>query len=227
MQRKSKSSQVSQPRWHPGICANFAFSATAGHDLRKRELNLVSAPRFEAETWLVKHLTEIIENAYSVTMQQLANESSVRALATDCSSQLIEVTPLLNRRIREEMRSRTMPGLTLPQFRAMAFIRHHPNSSLREVAEHLGLTDPTASKLVQKLVVRKVVKRRAGEDRRRVCLSVTDAGAAALKKANWETRQQFANRLESLSREELATLAAGLRILRRAFSQGGNDVNLS
>jgi DNA-binding MarR family transcriptional regulator len=160
-------------------------------------------------------------------MQQLDNQTNLRASRTDCAVQVFEVAPLLMRRIRKEMRRRTMPGLSIPQFRTLAYLRRHPRASLSDVAEHLGLTAPTTSKLVQKLVVQKVVARRVAKDRRRVCLSLTDPGAAALKKARLETRQRFADSLKSLSREELATVSAALRILSRAFSQGSDDGNVS
>jgi DNA-binding MarR family transcriptional regulator len=120
-----------------------------------------------------------------------------------------------------------MPGLSVPQFRALNYLRSHPGASLNVVAGHLGLTPPTASKLIQKLVADKVVARRAATDRRRICLSLTESGIAALSVARSETRQQLADTLNTLSKEELAALQVALRGLARAFSQGGADGNLS
>ncbi len=131
------------------------------------------------------------------------------------------------RRIRSEMRHRTMAGLTLPQFRTMGYLRRHPRASLNEIADYLGLTAPTVSKLVQKLVTQSVISRRAGSDRRRVSLSLTQLGATALAKARLETRRQLADSLRSLPAKDLVTLSEGLRMLRRAFVEGGTDVNVS
>lgn len=131
------------------------------------------------------------------------------------------------RTIREEMRQRTMPGLTVPQYRALNYIRKNPGSSLHSVAVHLGLTAPSTSKLVQKLVTSKVVARRIASDRRRVRLSVTDSGMNALGQARAETRDQLAANLKSLSQDELRSLSIALQALGRAFSQGGDDVNIS
>jgi len=173
-------------------------------------------------------LTAFSQCVYNVIVQQLASATNLRqATAEEVSEQILEVNPLLTRRIRAEMRSRTMPGLSMPQFRALGFLRHHSGSSLNDVAEHLGLTAPTASKLVQKLVLNKVVVRRVAEDRRRVCLSVTELGATALRKARVGTRHQLAESLGSLSQEDLSITSAALRVLGRAFSQGGGNVNLS
>jgi DNA-binding MarR family transcriptional regulator len=160
-------------------------------------------------------------------MQQLAGDTIMPTSLSECAEQLLEVTPLIMRRIRAEMRRRTMPGLSVPQFRALNFLRQHPGASLNVVAEHLGLTPPTASKLIQKLVADRVVARRVASDRRRVCLSLTQSGISALSVARAETRQQLADGLNCLAKEELAALPVALHGLGRAFSQGGNDVNVS
>ncbi len=164
---------------------------------------------------------------YNVRMQQLAGETIMPPSLSECAEQLLEVTPLIMRRIRAEMRRRTMPGLSVPQFRALNYLRQHPGASLNVVAEHLGLTPPTASKLIQKLVADRVVARRVASDRRRVCLSLTHSGITALSVARVETRQQLADGLKCLAKEEAAALPVALRGLGRAFSQGGNDVNVS
>lgn len=124
------------------------------------------------------------------------------------------------------MRRRAIPGLTLPQFRTLRYLGDNPRASLNEIAEHLGITAPTVSKLVQKLVTQNVVSRRAGTDRRRVSLSLTQLGTTALAKARLETSQQLAESLRSLPAEDLATLSSALRMLRRAFVEGGANVNV-
>lgn len=159
-------------------------------------------------------------------MQSLAKESIESVSPSDCSAQLLEVAPLVMRRIRSEMRHRTMPGLSIPQFRTLNYLWKRPGASLSDLAAFLGLALPSTSKLVQKLVVQKVVMRRAARDRRRIRLSVTEQGIAALALAQQETREQLADSLESLTPEELSTVSAALVVLGRAFSQGGVDVNV-
>lgn len=159
-------------------------------------------------------------------MQSLAKETIPPTSPSDCSAQLIEVTPLIMRRIRREMRRRTMPGLTVPQFRTLNYLQGHPRSSLSDVAAHLGLTLPSASKLVQKLVAQKAVLRRVATDRRRVCLSLTQQGITALAMARLETRQQLAESLSTLTQEELTVISAALRVLGLVFSGGGAGVNV-
>ncbi len=171
-------------------------------------------------------LTFVDGTVYNVTMQQLASESIGRTSPEDCAELLLAVTPQVMRRIRGEMRLRTLPGLSIAQFRALDYLSLHPQVSLNVLAEHLGLTPPTASKLIQKLVCNKVVARRVASDRRRVSLSVTQSGSTALAMARAETRQQLSDGLRSLSAHELDSLSVALRALERAFSQGGNDGNV-
>lgn len=125
------------------------------------------------------------------------------------------------------MRLRTMPGLTVPQYRTLGYLQRHPESSLSAVAVYLGLTLPSTSKLVQKFVDQNIVLRRDARDRRRVCLSLTQEGAAALAKARLETQQKLMEYLNSLTPEELATVSAALRVLNSAFSGGGAGVGIS
>ena len=162
---------------------------------------------------------------YNVGMQPLGEES-VSSRTSKCADQLLEITPLVWRRIRAEMRRRTLPSLSVPEFNALNFIGRHPEASLNVVAEHLGLTAPTTSKLIQKLVSNGIVDRTSALDRRRVCLSLTESGRAALAAARAETRDQLAERLNSLSSQELDELSTSLLVLGKAFSQGGDNVNL-
>ena|ERR1035437_1587280 len=153
-------------------------------------------------------------------MQSLARETIIKANPSDCSAQLLDVTPVVMRRIRSEMRRRTMPDLTVPQFNTLGYLKGHPRASLSDVAAHLGLTLPSTSKLVQHLVARKVVTRRSATDRRRVCLSLTQEGITALATARLETQQQLAESLSSLTQKELSAVSTALSILNMAFSGG-------
>ena len=157
-----------------------------------------------------------------------SNEQKPRAKVRpgDCSTRLVEVVPLIMRHIRRELRSHTMPGLTLPQYRTLTYLRRHPQASLSEVAEHLALTPPTVSKMIQKLVDQGIIERRIPSDRRRVCLSLSEEGVTALTRAREETRQQLTENLKTLSEEELSALSVALDSLGRVFNRKDTGVNL-
>ena len=144
---------------------------------------------------------------------------------TDCAARLLEVVPPIMRHIRNQLRTYTMKGLTLPQFRALNYLRRHPDSSLSHVAEHLGLTPPTVSKMIQKLVDKGIIVRNQAADRRMVRLSLSEEGISALRRAWEETRKQLAENIQTLNPEELNTLSEALEYLERIFSRNGDSVN--
>ncbi len=121
--------------------------------------------------------------------------------------------------VRTEMRARRTPDLTVPQFRALAFVRRHRGASLSEAADHIGLTPPSMSKLMDGLVARGLVTREGhARDRRRVTLALTRRGRGTLRAASAATRAQLAARLAALPSAERATVAAAMRALRAVFA---------
>ncbi len=151
-------------------------------------------------------------------VKQLELETIPATSLADCSAQLLDVVPLIMRRIRHEMRRHSMPGLSVAQFRTLLYLQRHPGTSLSEVADFLGLSMPSASKLVDRLVTDGAVSRRIAQDRRRISLSPTERGQTALDLARLEARDQLADSLKELSPEDLATVSSALEILDKAFS---------
>jgi DNA-binding MarR family transcriptional regulator len=165
--------------------------------------------------------------AYDNNMSSDGKQPKMQIRPVDCSERLLEVVPPIMRHIRSELRNRTMQGLTVPQLRTLTYLRRHPNASLSHVAEHLGLTPPTVSKMIQKLVDQGIIERDIAQDRRRVRLSLSSEGVSTLTRAREETRKQLAENLRNLSQEELKTMSAALEILGRVFSRNGASVNVS
>ncbi len=122
------------------------------------------------------------------------------------------------RRIREEMRARRGADLTIPQFRTLLFLQRHPGSALRDVAEHLGLTPPTVSKMAAGLVSRGLIERPdSTEDRRKVELRLTARGNTLIDRVRGETVAKFAGALEKLAPAERDKLISSLESLRMAL----------
>ncbi|QIA27521.1 MarR family transcriptional regulator [Thermaerobacter sp. PB12/4term] len=134
----------------------------------------------------------------------------------ECARLVTEMVPRVMRLIRAEMR-RHQPGrLSVPQFRTLVFLDRHPGASLSAVAEHLGVSRPTASALVGRLVQRGLVTREVDPaERRRVVLRLTPAGRENLEVARRRTQASLASHLAGFSPGELAVLAEGLRLLER------------
>ena len=136
----------------------------------------------------------------------------------DCAHELLEVVPPLMRVIRSQMRRQSASELTVPQFRVLAYLSRRAGASLSEVAEHIGLTRPAMSVLIDGLVHRKLVTRQTDPaDRRRLTLTLTRAGESLYAAARQHSQAQLAARLETLPLDERAALLETLGQLRRLF----------
>lgn len=136
-----------------------------------------------------------------------------------CAQGILEVVPQIMRAIRTEMRRHRTADLSVPQFRTLGYIDRNTNASLSDVAEHIGLTLPSMSKLIEGLVARQLVSRRTDPaDRRRVVLTLTRPGRAALDASRAATRAYLAEALASLSTGERATVVEAMELLRPLFT---------
>ena len=138
--------------------------------------------------------------------------------AQACAREILDVTPNIIQAIRVQMRSQHQHDLSVPQFRTLAFLNHHPGSSLSAAAEHIGLTLPTMSVLVEGLVQRGLVDRDADvRDRRRVLLTLTPAGQQLFTQARDAAAAWLAALLEPLGENERKTIVQALELLRPLF----------
>ncbi len=144
----------------------------------------------------------------------------------DCARTVMEAVPLVMRFIRTEMHHQRAPHLSIPQFRVLAFLHRHPGACLFAVADHLGVAQPTASILVDRLVRRGLVARAEDPaERRRAVLRLTAAGARLFQQAQEATRTCLAGALESQPPINLQQIVQGLSLLAAAFwtLEGGHD----
>ena len=118
-----------------------------------------------------------------------------------------------------------MPGLTMAQFRTMAFLYRRSGCSLRTLAVHLGVTPPTCSVLVDRLVRRGVVSRsQSRTSRREVALRLTQRGRAQFETAKEAARRQTAGVLAVVPDAALRRLTGDLNALASAFDDA--EMNL-
>jgi DNA-binding MarR family transcriptional regulator len=136
-----------------------------------------------------------------------------------CAREVLDVVPSVMRFIRTEMRKHRGLDLSVPQFRSLVFIERTEGASLTAVSEHLGLTPPSTCKLVDGLVSRGMVTRNESqEDRRRLLLAITAAGAAALGDARKDSLASLSGLLGSLDSQELSQILGAMSALRRIFA---------
>jgi DNA-binding MarR family transcriptional regulator len=129
------------------------------------------------------------------------------------------VIPAVTRFLRASLRGHGQPHLSLSQLRVMHFLRRCPQASLSEVANYLDVTRPTMSAMVERLVQRGLVQRLENpQERRRIALSLTEAGNAEMEKVYDATLNTVAHRLEVLSEAQLQQVKLGLSVLGDLFA---------
>ncbi len=142
------------------------------------------------------------------------------SISDTCACEILDVVPLIMRAIRMEMRSHRDSSLSIPQFRALLFVHRNLGTSLSQVAEHLGLTAPTTSKMVDGLVTRELISRKVMQgNRRRVTLTLLPHGEAMLKTAQAETQKKLSTSIATLSDKDLQKTIEAMLILKNIFAK--------
>lgn len=143
-----------------------------------------------------------------------------------CATEVMETIPLVMQCLRSQMRSHNSPDLSVPQFRALAFLDRHPGASLSAMAEHLGVTRATASAIAERLVQRNLVDRRERpEERRHIVLKLTHAGSEYLQQVRNTSRAEIAKLFASLSAKQRQRIVEGLSMLSEAIVPTTSDLN--
>ncbi len=139
-------------------------------------------------------------------------------IVEDTAHQVLDIVPQVMRVIRAEFRGQRSADLSMPQFRALAFIDSNDGASLSSLAWHIGLTLPSMSKLIDGLVSRGFVSRDEHHaDRRKLCLRLTASGKKELASAFDHTEAFLADQLSTLAKEDLTTLLRSMQILKDLF----------
>ena len=140
--------------------------------------------------------------------------------AGEAAAAVLETVPLLMRAIRARMREERPEVISVPQFRALLYIRRHPGTDLSAVAGHVGTSLPAASELVARLVRQQLVARETDPgSRRRIRLTLSSSGLADLEAAELRTTEWLVELLSRLDAARLLALTEGLHDLRALAAQ--------
>lgn len=150
---------------------------------------------------------------------RLRSAEALAMQAADCATQVLDVMPAVMDALRSAMRGQAGEQLSVPQFRCLNFIAQRPGSSVSAVAGFLGVTLPTASAMVDRLVrAGAVVPHTAAADRRRSELHLSAAGQAQMQQIRSGAHREFARALAGCSADELTTVQAAMALLQRAYA---------
>jgi len=156
-----------------------------------------------------------VANGTAAAELSIAGESA----AQGCARQLLDAVPLLMREIRAEMRRSAPAALSVPSFRALIFAHTHPGGNLTELAQHLGVTLPTASVAVDKLAARGLLlTSRSNGGQRRRSLHLSAQGERVIRRAMEHSIDALALRLQSLPARRLETMQRDLDDLARVVA---------
>lgn len=130
---------------------------------------------------------------------------------------ILQIIPSIMRLLAAELRQADTPLLP-PQLGALTLLAES-SYNLSELAELHGVSLPTMSNTMSKLVAAGWVERhRSQEDRRVVMLTLTPSGQQLVEKIGQHLVNQVASQLTDIPNNSLETLQEGLAILQTIFT---------
>jgi DNA-binding MarR family transcriptional regulator len=110
--------------------------------------------------------------------------------------------------------------VTLTQYRSLVVLGSRGPQGVAALAEAVAVTPPTASRLVDRLVRKGLVRRRTDrQDRRQVRIALTEAGRRLVDRVTERRRHEIAQLLTSIPAEVQLSMAAGLQQLAQAAGE--------
>ncbi len=133
----------------------------------------------------------------------------------------VSLIPNMMGSLRRHLRTAEGGDLRVGQFRMMMAVEGSPGLSISSAAEVVGLTLPSASKMVDELELSGfIIRGEDSKDRRRALLSLTPAGGAVLRSMQCAAERHFAAIFEPLTPMERAFLLWAAETLRPLFKPG-------
>ena len=155
----------------------------------------------------------------------MAGAREKRVSGRELAERVVDAALLVTRLVRREVRRRQPAGLSVSQVRALSLLAHSAGVSLAELADHVGLGAPAASRLVEELVQRRLVARApAPDDRRRLVIRMLPAGREALRSSMTAARAPVVARLAALSAPQRARLLEAMTSLTQVLAPPTTEV---
>ncbi len=138
----------------------------------------------------------------------------------ECAKLILEVLPKTMLFVRSEMRdcAKSKSALTVPQFRVLVRLSQ-ADATNAEIAEWMGVSAPTMTRMIDQLARRKLVNRITQvQDRRQVKLSMTDSGKDLFEYIREDMRGRMTLKIDVLTEVQRKTLVKGLNVLSEIFT---------
>jgi DNA-binding MarR family transcriptional regulator len=127
------------------------------------------------------------------------------------SDKILETIPPSIRIIRRFSTEAVGGALTLQQLRMLNLIREGQGQT--QMSETLEVSLAAISKMITCLSNKKLISRKAGDDRRTLIISLTSKGKQVLDKVSEYVKQRMDIQIKELSKEEREELLKGLKVL--------------
>lgn len=136
------------------------------------------------------------------------------------------ILPVIGRRLYGSLMAHPLnAGRSLGQVKALGFLHRRGPVALGDVARELGISLPTASELIDRLVEDGHVVRAVNpDDRRKVLLDLTPEARALGRQFHEMRRAQIRAALEGLPSEQRAVFVPALRALADALERDVHDL---
>jgi DNA-binding MarR family transcriptional regulator len=127
-------------------------------------------------------------------------------------------------RVLVALAARSLAGLdeevTLSQYRMLVVLASRGPQGVAAIADSLGVTPPTASRLCERLVKKGLVRRRTDpNDRRQVRVDLTENGRHLVDVVTARRRQEIAVLLRMVPADARRSMVAGLQRLAEAAGE--------
>lgn len=140
--------------------------------------------------------------------------------ARQCADRILSTIPMMMRAIGQEIHEHDACEITIPQFRALMTLQNHAGATVSLMAEHLGVSLPAVSRLIDGLVERGFITRATpAHDRRRVQLSLTEDGRAMLGRVHQQAIGFLAGHLTAFLDDDLERISQSMVLLQSVFGR--------
>ena len=119
-------------------------------------------------------------------------------------------------RIMSEPLAHSEEDLTASQLLALRFILLHPECSLSTLAEGLEISNPAATKVMDRLERKGLVRRVQATDRRQIKATITELGQSVGEEHLRLQMESYAGLINSMTQPERDSLQLGLEAMVRA-----------
>ena len=136
-------------------------------------------------------------------------------MATDSATLANRLRPVLLRIARELRREIHSLGVTGGQVSLLIQIKKSPGITASELAERERISAPGMSGHIARLETAKLIERTRAEDRRRIGLTLTDAGDKVLTDVRKRRTAWLAEHLKGLTDDEREAIEAALPALEK------------